>query len=168
MTTESALVGLPAERLPAPSHHHPGSLPALRSGSCADAQSHLRSTDGWVGWESGSSPLSPSIQRAQCQTHPSAYMSRSQPGRGGPAHQHHRFPSSSWAVRRVTMLIWGEGEGDVLCEANEPTQDLCHRPHLIQGHQSTDPNAAALTRSAKRKRGVGVQTAGGAHGERHL
>ena len=41
-------------------------------------------------------------------------------------------------------------------------------PHLTQGHQSTDPNAAVLTRSAKRKRGVGAQTAGGAHGERHL
>lgn len=107
-TAESALVGLPAERPPGPSHHHPGSVPALRSGNCADAQSHLRSTDGWVGWEPGyrtSSPLSPSSQRARCQTHPSTYMSRSQPGRGGPAHQHHRFLSPSWAVRRVTMLI---------------------------------------------------------------
>lgn len=65
------------------------------------------------------------------------------------------------------MLIWGEGEGGVLCKASEPTQDLCHPPHLTQGHQSTDPNAAVLTRSAKRKRGVGAQTAGGAHRERH-
>ena len=38
---------------PWPSCHHPGSVPALRSGSCAGAQCHLRSTDGWVGWEPG-------------------------------------------------------------------------------------------------------------------
>ena len=26
------------------------------------------------------------------------------------------------------MLMWGEGEGGVLCKASEPTQDLCHPP----------------------------------------
>lgn len=47
------------------------------------------------------------------------------------------------------MLIWGEGEGGVLCKASEPTQDLCHSPtspKVINQQIQMQPCSLALPR----------------------
>ena len=111
MTTERALVGLSAEPPPMAQLSPPRLCPRpeVRQLCRCPAPSQVHRWLGGLGtWlHDYSSPLSPSSQRSRCQTHPSSHMSRSKPGLGGPAHQHHSFLSSSWAVRRVIMLIWG-------------------------------------------------------------
>lgn len=50
------------------------------------------------------------------------------------------------------MLIWGEGEGGVLCKASEPTQDLCHSPTSpkVINQQTKCSRAHSLCQEEKR------------------
>ena len=139
MTTERALVGLSAEPPPMAQLSPPRLCPRpeVRQLCRCPVPSQVHRWLGGLGtWlHDYSSPLSPSSQRSRCQTHPSSHMSRSKPGLGGPAHQHHSFLSSSWAVRRVIMLIWGSvgvGVGGVVRYArpvSPPKTSVTPPPH---------------------------------------